>query len=82
MTEEVQISAEVPAPELEATAAPETEVIQPEEKPAVSNANGKENSNNELPKRRSSKLLRQLLLNSLKALKPMRKHWPIRKPKN
>jgi hypothetical protein len=34
MTEEVQISAEVPAPELEATAAPETEVIQPEEKPA------------------------------------------------
>ena len=33
MTEEVQISAEVPAPELEATAAPETEVIQPEEKP-------------------------------------------------
>ena len=34
MTDEVQISAEVPAPELEATAAPETEVIQPEEKPA------------------------------------------------
>jgi len=34
MTEEVQISAEVPAPELEATAAPESEVIQPEEKPA------------------------------------------------
>ena len=34
MTEEVQISAEVPAPELEATAAPETEVTQPEEKPA------------------------------------------------
>tara|TARA_R110002126_G_scaffold211129_1_gene357685 strand:+ start:18998 stop:19774 length:777 start_codon:yes stop_codon:yes gene_type:complete len=34
MTEEVQIPAEVPAPELEATAAPETEVIQPEEKPA------------------------------------------------
>jgi len=34
MTEEVQISAEVPAPELEATAAPETEVIQPEEKPS------------------------------------------------
>jgi len=37
MTEEVQISAEVPAPELEATAAPETEVIQPEEKPAEAN---------------------------------------------
>lgn len=34
MTEEVQIPAEVPAPELEATAAPESEVIQPEEKPA------------------------------------------------
>jgi len=34
MTEEVQIQAEVPAPELETTAVPESEVIQPEEKPA------------------------------------------------
>ena len=34
MTEEVQIQPEVPAPELETTAVPESEVIQPEEKPA------------------------------------------------